>query len=253
MNMPNQFDIDSRRHLPVEGAYNIRDLGGYKTTDGRQTRWRTLFRADGISDLSESSQAALISEGVKTVVDLRGSRELSENPSVFNDLSGVVYRHHNLAGDSTMGNWGDKPIPDDSSVRLSSLYSAILDQRGEALKATLQTMAEPASLPALFHCTAGKDRTGVVSALLLGIARVPHEIIVEDYALSARFLYGTAVVPSSGTSLPFEAFQLKWAPTGAMEVTLRHLDDIYGGVIEYVRHIGVTDSEIDSIKNALVE
>jgi protein-tyrosine phosphatase len=257
MNMSNQYDVDSRRHIPVKGAYNIRDLGGYPTVDGRQTRWRTLFRADGISDLPASSQATLVNEGVKTIVDLRGSRELSEEPSVFKDLQDVGYRSHNIAGDTAVSDWGDRPIPDDSSIRLSTLYTAIIDKRGNALKGALQTLAEPGALPALFHCTAGKDRTGVVSALLLGIAGVPDETIVEDYALSARFLYGTPVVPppvlDGGPPLAFEAYQLKWAPPGAMEVTLRHLDDTYGGVIEYVRHIGVTDSEIDSIKDALVE
>ncbi len=257
MSTSDQAEIDSRRHIPVEGAYNIRDLGGYGTADGRQTRWRTLFRADGISDLPESSQAVLVSEGVKTIVDLRGTRELSEEPSVFKDLQGVSYRTHNIAGDTAVSGWGDKPIPDDSSIRLSFMYTAFLDQRGEALRDTLQSLAEPGSLPALFHCTAGKDRTGVVSALLLGIAGVPHETIVEDYILSARFLYPTPLRPppdlDTTPPLSFEAYQAKWAPRGAMQKTLSHLDEKYGGVEAYVRQIGVTDDQLASIKKAMTE
>lgn len=257
MNMLDQSNIDSRRHLPVEGAYNVRDLGGYGTVDGRRTRWRTLFRADGISDLPQSSQAALVAAGVRTVVDLRSSRELNEAPSVFRDLSNVAYRPHNFAGDDAIGTWGDKPIPDDSSERLSALYTAILDQRAEVLKDTLQTIAQPGAIPALFHCTAGKDRTGVLSALLLGIAGVPYGKIIEDYVMSAHFLYGSPVVPppdfNETPSLSFDAYQLKWAPAGAMQMTLRHVDDTYGDVVEYVRRIGVTDSQIDGIKNIFVE
>ena len=85
-------DIDPRRAIAVEGASNVRDLGGYETLDGRQTRWRALFRAADIHALSPSAQSTLIDAGVRTVIDLRGSRELTEAPSVFKDLSGVQYR-----------------------------------------------------------------------------------------------------------------------------------------------------------------
>ncbi len=252
-----EANFDPRRHIPVDGAYNIRDLGGYPTKNGGQTRWRTLFRADGISNLPTSSKDVLIDEGVKTVVDLRGTRELREEPNAFLDTHGVAYRSHNVAGDGAVSSWGDRPIPDDSSVRLSMLYTAILDKRGEALRDTLKSLAEPNALPALFHCTAGKDRTGVLSALILGIAGVPDETIIEDYVLSARFLYGTPVVPTSdldaGPPLSFEAYQLKWAPAGAMQATLGHIENSYGGVVEYARRIGVSDSEIAAIKNAMEE
>ena len=82
-------DIDPRRAIAVEGASNVRDLGGYETSDGRQTRWRALFRAADIHALSPSAQSTLIDAGVRTVIDLRGSRELTEAASVFKDLSGV--------------------------------------------------------------------------------------------------------------------------------------------------------------------
>ena len=127
-------DIDPRRAIAVEGASNVRDLGGYETSDGRQTRWRALFRAADIHALSPSAQSTLIDAGVRTVIDLRGSRELTEAPSVFKDLSGVQYRPHNMTGDALIDTWGTVPVPADSSIRLSTMYSTVLDERGEMVK-----------------------------------------------------------------------------------------------------------------------
>ncbi len=257
MNTANLPDIDPRRSIPVEGAYNVRDLGGYATADGRQTRWRTLFRAADIHALSPSAQSTLTDAGVKHVIDLRGSQELIEAPSVFKDRPDVQYRPCNMTGDNLINRWGTIPVPDDSSVRLSTMYSTVIDERGKMIKTILETVSQPGALPAVFHCTAGKDRTGVLSALLLGIAGVPRESIVEDYALSARFLYGTSAVPPDGSgkdaSPPFEEYQLKWCPPDAMGLTLDHLESKYGGIGGYLSRIGVDDATLTSIRNALIE
>ena len=257
MSAANLPDIDPRRAIPVQGAYNVRDLGGYETADGRQVRWRTLFRAADIHALSTSAQSTLIDAGVRTVIDLRGSRELTEAASVFRDLSSVQYRPHNMTGDALIDRWGAVPVPADSSIRLSTMYSTVLDERGEMVKTILETVSQPGVLPAVFHCTAGKDRTGVLAALLLGIAGVPHDRIVEDYALSARFLYGTSTVPPDGSGadkfLPFEEYQAKWCPPAAMGLTLDHVESKYGGIEAYVKSIGVDDSTISRIRDALVE
>ena len=250
-------DIDPRRAIPVEGAYNVRDLGGYETSDGRQTRWRTLFRAADIHALSPSAQSTLVEAGVRTVVDIRGSQELVEAPSVFKDLSSVKYCPHNMTGDALIDRWGTVPVPADSSIRLSTMYSTVLDQRGDMVKEILETVSQPGALPAVFHCTAGKDRTGVLAALLLGIAGVPRERIVEDYALSARFLYGSTVVPPDGSGAskfpPYEEYQAMWCPPAAMGLTLDHLDTKYGGADGYLRHIAVDDATLSRIRDALVE
>ena len=256
MNTANLPDIDPRRNIPVEGAFNVRDLGGYATVDGRQTRWRTLFRAADIHALSRSAQATLSDAGVRNVIDLRGSQELVEAPSVFKDRPDVQYRPCNMTGDMLINRWGTIPVPDDSSVRLSTMYSTVIDERGEMVRTILESIAEPGALPAVFHCTAGKDRTGVLAALLLGIAGVPRESIVEDYALSARFLYGTSAVPPDGSGEdappPFEEYQLKWCPPDAMGLTLDHLDAKYGGIEAYVKGIGVENATVLRIRKALV-
>ena len=257
MNTANLPEIDPRRGIPVEGAYNVRDLGGYATSDGRQTRWRTLFRAADIHALSPSAQSTLTDAGVRNVIDLRGSQELVEAPSVFKDRPDVQYHPCNMTGDTLINKWGTIPVPEDSSVRLSTMYSTVIDERGDMVRTILESLAEPGALPAVFHCTAGKDRTGVLAALLLGIAGVQRETIVEDYALTARFIYGTSVVPPDGsgvnTSPPFEEYQLKWCPPDAMGLTLDHVDTNYGGIESYVKGIGVDDATVSMIREALVE
>ena len=257
MSAPNLPEVDPRRGIPVEGAHNVRDLGGYETAGGSQIRWRTLFRAADIHDLSPSDQSTLIDAGVRTVIDLRGSRELKEAASVFKDLSSVRYHPHNMTGDSLIDRWGAIPVPADSSIRLSTMYSTVLDERGEMIKTILETVSQPGTLPTVFHCTAGKDRTGVLAAVLLGIAGVPRERIVEDYALSARFLYGTSTVPPDGSGgdkfPPFEEYQAMWCPPAAMGLTLDHLDSKYGGIEAYARSIGVHDVTLTKIRDALVE
>lgn len=250
-------EIDPRRAIPVEGAYNVRDLGGYETSDGRQTRWRTLFRAADIHALSPSAQSTLVDAGVRTVIDLRGSQELTEASSVFKEMSGIQYRPHNMTGDALINSWGTIPVPADSSIRLSTMYSTVLDERGDMVKSILETVSQPGALPAVFHCTAGKDRTGVLAAVLLGIAGVPRERIVEDYALSARFLYGSSTVPPDGSGAnefpPFEDYQAMWCPPAAMGITLDHLESKYGGIEAYTKNIGVDDATLSRVREALVE
>ena len=119
----------------------------------------------------------------------------------------------------------------------------------------LVTLARSAGHTAIFHCTAGTDRTGIITALLLGLVGVPDNTIVEDYALSAQGLRRRFLdegVPEYLTGKDLNS-PLLLAPPIAMERTLQHLRDQYGGVESYVQHIGLTDTQIDDIRNILRE
>ena len=91
--------LDPRRHLALEGTRNIRDLGGYKTMDGRITNWKTMLRADNLEKLSIDGQKILVKYGVKTVIDLRETKEIMESPNPFSKSNEVKYTHQNLIGD----------------------------------------------------------------------------------------------------------------------------------------------------------
>ena len=183
-------NLRASRHLDLEGAYNIRDIGGYETVDGRRTRPRTLFRSDSLHNLTPDSQSALVSEGLRTVVDLRVTKSVAEHPNVFAQSSEVDYRWVNVMG--------DEPLVEVSDIRVSSLgpdrppdiYAAILDRRREWMGKVVKLLAAPGALPALYHCNSGRDRAGLVTMLLLSIRqRVPTETIVEDYSSSATYLW----------------------------------------------------------------
>jgi protein-tyrosine phosphatase len=174
-------DADPSRKLSFEGCFNFRDLGGYPTTDGRRTRWRRLFRADGLSRLTEADLALLTSLGIVTVIDLRTVLEADTQGRFPHDVDGVTYHHLPLT--DTLP--GEEETPDwDRSAFVSDRYLAMLSEGTETVSSALRLLADPAHQPAVFHCSVGKDRTGVLSALVLGFLGVPDETIVEDYALS---------------------------------------------------------------------
>ena len=252
--------LHPRRRLDLEGAYNIRDLGGYPTLDGRRTRWGSFLRADGLHALTVESQDALIDYGVRTVVDLRLTREVEPRPNVFAARPEVSYHRENVLGDDFL----EAAFPDVGAVasRLGDIYTMVLDERQPVLRRVLGLLAGSGPSVAMYHCTAGKDRTGVVSALLLGLAGVPHETIAEDYALSARFLLdryldllatGEMRTERPLEEITWQTYRDEFCPQSAMLRVLRHLDDRYGGFEKYVRSIGVTPAEIEAIRTGLVE
>ena len=247
--------LQPTRHLELEGTYNVRELGGYRTSDGRTTRWKTFLRADRLHQLSAESQAALIEYGLRTVIDLRGITELHERPDVFAGSSRVRYYHQALAGDTPAEELAGHPPPEDSTERRAWGYAVTLDHRGAQFRETLATLSDPAAQMALFHCAGGTDRTGITAALLLGIAGVPAETIVEDYALSARYLIDMyfAEYESPEEDFTWQQYQQKYCPPVVMEKTLQHLEERYGGVETYVRAIGLTKDQVNSLRNALVQ
>ena len=134
----------------------------------------------------------------------------------------------------------------------------LLDQRQDVISETLVALADSKGHTAIYHCAAGTDRTGIISALLLGLAGVPADTIVNDYALSAHGLRRWILAEGIPDSLVGKDFNLDeppqfLAPPEAMERTLQHLGDQYGGIESYVRHIGLTDAQINDIRNMLRE
>lgn len=249
-------------HLFLEGAYNIRDLGGHEATDGRRTRSRVFLRADSLHQLPNSSQTQLIEYGLKTVVDLRRTRETVNTPNVFAQASNVRFLHMNMIGDNDPPGYGAPP-PDGvkSPVWISSGYQILLDARKDAIREILVTLSLADGHTALFHCAGGTDRTGIIAALLLGLAGVPNDVVAMDYALSAeglrtRFLAeGIPEIFTETTpdDLTRERAQDALAPPDAMKITLQYMNDKYGGIESYVRHIGLTDTQIENIRSALLE
>jgi protein-tyrosine phosphatase len=180
MSVPPVHAEPSRR-LDFDGCFNFRDLGGYPTADGRRTRWRRLFRADGLSRLTPNDLAALAALGIVTVIDLRTDLEAESQGRFPEDVEGVTYHHLPLT--DTLP--GEEETPDwDSAAFVSERYLTMLSEGRTTVTTALGLLCDPRRHPAVFHCSVGKDRTGVLSALVLGFLGVPDDVIVADYALS---------------------------------------------------------------------
>ena len=253
-------ELPPTRHLSLEGADNVRDVGGYRTQDGRHTRWKTLLRADSLRSLTPAAQAALVAYGVRTVVDLRGTNEVHQSPDPFAISSEVAYHHQNMMGDQLIKERAEAPAvaPDSKDKRYLDLYIAILERRRAIIREILLTLAAPGALPALFHCSAGKDRAGLVAALTLGLAGVPAHTIAEDYGLTAhylvgRYLEGQESLGVSTGDYTWQHYQQEFCSPHVMQKVLQYLDGLYGGVEGYVKSIGLRRHEIEILRDALLE
>ncbi len=174
------LDVQGRL-VSLTGAYNFRDLGGYPTTDGRYTSWNRLFRSDALHELTASDVSLLRDLGVSSVIDLRTPTEVERSGQGLLGHEPVQYMHLSVTqqegGESTA-------TPTQFHSDLADRYLWYLDVGAASLATALTTIADPAWSPLVFHCAAGKDRTGVLAALLLDILGVTRDAIVEDYALT---------------------------------------------------------------------
>src|SRR5258706_15220588 len=169
--------------LHLEGGYNIRDLGGYPTEDACSTQKGILLRSGNLDKISVAAQQQLIDYGVKTVIDLRDEWEAEHFPNPFAQSKIVTYLNLPLIGNNVSRNATWK-AESQNYTALSELYTKYLEHCQSQLGTIVSTIAE-STFATVFHCHAGKDRTGIVAALLFGAVGVPDAAIAEDYALSA--------------------------------------------------------------------
>lgn len=255
--------MSAQRWIHVDAAYNVRDLGGYPTADGRTTRWRAFVRADCLDKLTKSAVHSLIKYGIGTVVDLRRTRETVDRPSAFANAKNVAYRHVNVIGDTELpGYGGSEPNAGPTPEWISGTYRVLIDDRQEAIAEALTTLGASASSgqTVLFNCAAGTDRTGILAALLLGIAGVHIDTIAKDYALSDKGLRRRFLVEGipdgydrlTQEDLAHDKEPDVLAPERAMHLTISHINDEYGGIESYVRRIGLGAKQIARLKTALL-
>jgi protein-tyrosine phosphatase len=244
---------DNTRILPLAGAANFRDVGGFPTADGRYTRWGTLFRSDALHELTDEDMAILRRIGLRTVIDLRTAVELDRTGRGPLGTEDARYFHLSVI-DADGGESRGIPAPVDQN--LANRYLWYLDIGRDALVLALRVLGESSSYPAVFHCAAGKDRTGVLAALVLEIIGVDRAAIVDDYALTAsrmelillRFLRETG--EGKGLSdLPATAFAVE---SSTMQDFLEALDARHGGARQWALEAGVPGECLDAMAAVLV-
>ncbi len=253
-----------KRHIPLASLQNLRDLGGYSTTDGRKTRWRIFLRSAGMTQLTSDDQQIMLDNGVGAVVDLRSHQNIKDAPSPFADHNDVIYHHFDFWGDS-VDDFKSSKTSLTQEEKLADLYRTGFPACEEIIGEIMSTMADAGDHATVFHCAAGKDRTGMVAALLLGLARVPHETITADYALTEKYLDSALrdhanpdpmFMPEEdnpdSSAVPLPLYFHSCLP-GTMALTLDFLDEQYGSIEGYVRKIGLSDAQINQLRSKFVE
>lgn len=249
------------RRLAWEACYNARDIGGYATRDGGQTRWRRFLRADNLVRLTTAGIAALIAEGVRTVIDLRSPYELRIDACPFAPpcaLPGAPEYQNLPALDRD-----DKSLTGllDAATSVSQMYALMLDHCRSQLATIFTAVATAPPGGVLVYCHAGKDRTGVVAALTLALAGVPDATIGEDYALSERHLqplYDEQLRSARDSAQRERLSQqfrspLNVALSEAMLETLTYLNTQHGGAHAYLRTSGVAALDLEQVRARLLD
>ncbi|TKT78303.1 tyrosine-protein phosphatase [Aquamicrobium sp. LC103] len=223
------------RHIRLDGAHNVRDLGGYATAAGGTTRWRSFLRADALHELNSDDIQMLLQLGLRTVIDLRSDGEIARQPSVFADHEEVRYHHVPLFDGLAPV---DAMMTDTSGFDLAARYIEAADRCHPAIARVALTIAHAEKGIVLFNCTAGKDRTGIVAAMLLSLAGVDDDQIAADYAMTATIagalmekLKGHAVARGLDETV---SSRLLASEPAAMLSFLRHMDERYGGFAAYL-------------------
>ncbi|MDH3211410.1 MAG: tyrosine-protein phosphatase [Myxococcales bacterium] len=241
-----------QRQIDLDGCHNFRDLGGYPAAGGRAVRWRVLFRSDALHHLTAEDVARVRDDlGIRDVVDLRSAGERRSDGR--GPLEGDVFRFHHVPLFD-----GVVAVPREfaGEMTLADRYFLLAEMAKPAIARVITTLAA-SSAPAVYHCAAGKDRTGVISAILLGLLGVPDGIIIADYAATQENLDAIIdrLMATEGYREMLEALppDTLHAEPATMVALLDQVRGRYGSMREYVRAIGVSDESLSRLEIRLLD
>jgi protein-tyrosine phosphatase len=250
-----------RRVIPLEGVRNFRDLGGYQTVDGLITAWDQVYRADSVSFLTQAGWKELSKLNIKRVYDLRRDHERDTWPTIEHGLDHEVV-HLPIgpkAAEMSLVEWfthrGSDANWDESYV--AETYRENLTTWPDVFARLITELATAEHRPAVFHCTAGKDRTGIAAALLLEVLGVDREQILDDYELTnvtrseARIAELMPELEAAGIDVDQVRPYLS-APRAALDDTLTWLAEEFDGAEGYLAHHGVADETFALLRAELL-
>lgn len=231
--------------LRFPGLINVRELGGLPTRDGATTRPRSLLRADDLVQLTDEGVQALADYGVRTVVDLRWPGEVAMKPHpLARNRQGVRYHQISLLANDEM-QWASLS----SECTKETLNCAVLEHTRPQLKEVLEVIAAASPEPLVFHCVAGKDRTGLIAALLLALADVEPDAIAADYAASTAQLTDAYLQRYSNLERS-EILEALRCPEEGVHNMLTYLSQ-YAGAAGYLGAIGLSNATITRLRARL--
>lgn len=238
--MPLEF-VDFQR------VFNFRDLGGYPTRDGREIKHGLLFRADNLGSLKDADRERFTALGIRTIVDLRKPKEIEELGGRAPEWACDVW--HNVALKNPRWLEEDYSPAEGVVPYLIARYLESAELTGDEYARVLAILADPQSAPVAVHCLGGRDRTGMVFALLLDLLGVPDDVIAADYHFTERaterFMAWYRTVKPDGEFPPY----LMTTPAEVILSVLDRLRSEYGSIEEYVRAHGLAPEDIAALRD----
>jgi len=256
---PDPHSLEARL-LTLEGSLNFRDLGGYPTTDGRTIHWGKVYRADGLHELTAADHEILTDLGLGLVCDFRSDDEVERDPNLLPE--GVEYLRLPVQDESMQPKRirerveiGDIEGMDENFMAHG--YIQLLENRGSQFAEVFERLVREDAPVTVYHCSAGKDRTGVMSALLLLSLGVPESIVVNDYTMTEqatrrRMEWVRLQVRLRGGD-PAHMRALMGARPEVIQKAIDHLNESYGGADGYVTtKLGLSNDALGALRDRLV-
>lgn len=260
--LPDQAFLDARKPYTVEmdGVFNMRDIGGYETAEGRRVKRGLVYRSAFLSELTDADHARFTSLGIQRVYDLRTPKESAERPDKLPE--GIAYIPLRIVEEEPM----KRLRVFMNRHRLLDIFSAsyrgpLLDEGAAKYGQMIRDITDADKLPVLYHCTAGKDRTGIATALILEAVGVPRDTVIKDYLMSnltADYWLDDMEAQMVENGVEWLKAQQLW-PLIATSPRLindlfEHIDDQHGGVIPFLTNeAGLTGADIERLKDTLLE
>ena len=257
------------RVLPLEGARNFRDLGGYKTEDGRTVKWGLVYRSGVLHDLTDDAYDFIDDLGIKTVVDFRATEEREEEPTKWrggDDTEFLTWDYSSASNSKFLAAILKKPdlSPADVTAAMAGFYGEMIYDHSEKYAAMFERLLET-DAPLAFHCSAGKDRTGVGAALILTALGVDRETVIADYAMTELVVDYEAAFASEEevdedspyaflTKLPNEIVRpLLRSDPKYIKAAIERMEKDHGSVMGYIEsELGVDENEIETLRTRLL-
>ena len=262
------------RHIKLEGESNFRDLGGYRSSDGRSVKWREVFRTGELGELSDGDVERLEELDLKTVVNFLLPEEIEKGGAdrlpegteqILDPITGERSAELSMTAHQAISSGNFEKLPAEINLEI---HAILMDEAKEQYARLLRTLADPEKRPIAFHCSGGIHRTGTATAVLLSALGVPWETVREDYLLTnvvgkeeteqaltklrAKAAASNQIDPSEVDMTNVEAFYILEAAyiDGALEAAKEQ----YGSMDAYIREgLGLSEAEISALRSSLLE
>ncbi len=256
------FQNEDYRLLPMDGSHNTRELGGYKTTDGKSIKWGMLFRSDKLSDISKADQAYLQNLGIKKIIDFRSKEEKAEDPDIV--PKGITYIEMPISVDGAMRSKIEAVLKGETNKEVKSFLidankEFVSDYNG-VYEDFLKNLIDDDG-PALFHCTAGKDRAGFAAAITLIALGVSKEDVIKDYMKTNQFteerieeIIGQIELMTLYQTDAEVLRPLLGVEREYIETAFQTAEDEYGSLMNFIRHgLNISDDDLQKLRTKFLE